>query len=236
MSRFGVAAGHIATWDAHIRRAPLPPGFDADDAWAERHGQPERVPEALAELAGLRRADGSDRVMALLGDREFGRTEGLIASTGRRIAALARFPRSLLHHDLVRSNLFALADGSTAAIDWENVGRGPMGVDLAPLVIGSVRRGEASGEDLAAIEDACLRAYVAGLRAAGIDADPGVQAGYRLALGLRWHVVLGTIRTALDPAATRLRGSRPEEPWDEGLRHFVAVARRILDAGHTHPG
>jgi hypothetical protein len=44
----------------------------------------------------------------------------------------------------VRSNLFALSDTSTVGINWENVGRGPLGVDLVPLVLGSVRRGEAA--------------------------------------------------------------------------------------------
>jgi len=44
-------------------------------------------------------------------------------------------------------------------------------------------------------------------------------------------VVVGAIGTALDPAITRIRGSRPAEPRAEGLRHLLAVARYILEAG-----
>jgi hypothetical protein len=231
VERFGQAARHTAAFDAWAAQRPLPPGFDSEDEWAERHGQPERVPEALARLDRLRVAVGATDVMAALDDDGFRRTEGLIASTADRIASLATYPQTPLHHDLVRSNLFALEDGSTAAIDWENVGRGPFGVDLAPLVVGSVRRGEASSDDLRAIETAVLDAYVAGLRHAGTDRDDDVRAAYRLALGLRWHVVIGAISAALDPTVTRIRGSRPHESRDEGLRHLLAVARHLLDAG-----
>ncbi len=80
--------------------------------------------------------------MAQLDDDGFERTQAMITSTDARVESLAEFPQSLLHHDLVRSNLFALKGAHTAAIDWENIGPGPLGVDLAPLVVGSVRRGE----------------------------------------------------------------------------------------------
>ena len=227
VERFAVAARHIALWNATAAARPLPPGFDSEDAWAERHGQPHRLDEGASRLTTLGARAGAADVMRLLADPGFARTALLIESTPERIDRLATFRQTPLHHDLVRSNLFALPDGSTAAIDWENVGRGPLGVDLAPLVIGSVRRGEASGDDLQAIEQGCLDAYESGLRAVGTD-PAGVREAYALALGLRWHVVLGTIETAMDPTASRLRGSRPGEPRAEGLRHFVAVTRHIL--------
>lgn len=230
-ARFELAARHIGEWDAHASQHPLPPRFDAEDAWAERHGQPERVPEAIERLDLHCRATTADGLMALLDDPGFRRTGALIASTQARIDRLATFPGGPLHHDLVRSNLFALADGGTAAIDWENVGRGPFGVDLAPLVIGSVRRGEASADDLPAIETTSLDAYVAVVADAGVAGREEIVTAYRLALGLRWHVVLGTIGAWLDPGSTRIRGSRPQEQRAESLRHLVAVSRHILDAG-----
>jgi len=233
IERFGVAARHIAAFDAWAATRPLPDDFDSEDAWAERHGQPQRVHEALAELDRHRHADGAASVMEVVDDDAFGRTESLIASTDERIARLATYPQTPLHHDLVRSNLFALADGSTAAIDWENVGHGPLGVDLAPLVVGSVRRGEATGDDLPQLERLVLDHYVEGLRESGIGGDDDVRAAYRLALGLRWHVVIGSIQTALDPSITRIRGSRPGESREEGLRHLLAVARHLLDAAAT---
>lgn len=231
VERFGRAARQIAAFDAWGAERPWPDDFDSEDAWAERHGQPERVPEALTRLHALRLAEGAKDVMGALADDDFSRTGALIISTQERIDRLATFPQTPLHHDLVRSNLFALDDGGTAAIDWENVGRGPLGVDLAPLVVGSVRRGEASSGDLEALEQTVLAGYIAGLRDIGIQRDDDVRESYRLALGLRWHVVMGAIGTALDPTITRIRGSRPDEAREEGLRHLLAVARHLLDAG-----
>lgn len=230
VERFGVAAGHIAQWAARSSRAPLPPGFDSEDAWAERHGQPHRIEEAVSRLQALRAAPASSEVATRLGDPGFRQVEALIASTVDRIDRLAGFDRTPLHHDLVRSNLFATGRPGTAAIDWENVGRGPFGVELVPLTFGSVRRGEASADDLSALERLVLSAYVNALHGSGIDKESEVRTAYRLAAGLRWHVVLGTIATWLDPQATRIRGSRPTEPREESLRHLTELSRQILHA------
>ena len=231
IARFGIAAGHIATWDAAASTIPPIAGFDLEDAWAERHGQPHRLSQAVGELHAHRTAPGAQDLMGLLNDPGFQRTEALITSTTMRIEHLAAFPQTLLHHDLVRSNLFAPTASITAAIDWENVGRGPLGVDLAPLVIGSVRRGEASADDLPLLEQVVLSGYEDGLRRVGFDDVTYVRLAYRLALGLRWHTVLGTISAWLDPTSTGMRGSLPSEPRAEALRHLVALSRHILDAG-----
>ena len=227
-TRYGIAARHIATWDADTHRRPPVTGFDSEDAWAERHGQPHRLTEALATLGRLRGTAGADDAMAALDDDGFERTQDMIISIPARIEQLAALPQTLLHHDLVRSNLFA-RDATTAAIDWENVGRGPFGVDLAPLVVGSVRRGEASAADLPVLEEVVVGAYEDGLLGCGLPADD-VRLGYRLSLGLRWHVVLGTIHALLDPGLTRIRGSRPDEPRAVSLRHLTALSRHLLDS------
>ena len=231
VDRFGIAARHIGTWVAATADRPIPDDFDSEDAWAERHGQPNRLDEATARLDALKRAPNAEGLADLLDDANFRRTQALIDSTPERIASLAAFPQTLLHHDLVRSNLFALSAGETAAIDWENVGRGPFGVDLAPLVIGSVRRGEASADDLPAIEEAVLGSYVAALRDHGDDNEADVRAAYRLAIGLRWHVVLGAIGSWLDPTSWGMRGSRRDEPRDDALGHLVKLTRHIIDLG-----
>jgi hypothetical protein len=217
--RFAIAAEHIAAWNAEA--AAVPVGFDALDGWAEQHGQPHRLPEALAELTMLRTKPGAAGAMAELDDDGFDRTQALIRSTPERVEGLSGFPQTLLHHDLVRSNLFAVSSGSTAAIDWEYVGPGPLGADLAPLVIGSIRRGEASVDDLAEIESGVLGAYESVLQA-------DIRTPYRLAVGLRWHVVLGTIRAWLDPTSHGMRGSRPDEPRMESLRHLLGLSHHIL--------
>ena len=238
LERFGFAAGTIARWNAQWLDRAVPAGFDAQDAWAERHGQPERVTEAVETLEGFRRQPGARAAMSELADPGFARTQALIERAPGRIAELASFPRVLLHHDLVRSNLFAVSARRIAAIDWEHVGRGPLGVDLAPLVAGSVRRGEASAAALPDLERLVLRRYATTLREAGVAAPVvrGVPDAYRLALGLRWHVVLGTISASLDPSIARIRGSRPNEPRAESLAHLVVLARYLLEAGDAGPG
>jgi hypothetical protein len=235
VARFAVAAAHIGTWDVRAAERGMPAAFDAEDAWAERHGQPHRVGEALAQLAAYAGEPGAEEIAVALADAGFDRTRALIGSTQRRIDDLARYPRTPLHHDLVRTNLFAVGATTTVAIDWENVGRGPLGVDLAPLVIGSVRRGEASADDLTSIEASVLQAYLRALHGGGIDRDAEVRTAYRLAVALRWHHVLGAIGAWLGRDAGRLRGSLPGEPRAEALRQITVLAGHILDAGDGLP-
>jgi hypothetical protein len=210
-------------------------GFDSEDAWAERHGQPDRLSGAVDTLQRLRALPAAEELMASFGDDGFERTESMIRSTPFRIERLKEFPQTLLHHDLVRSNLIAVSESTTAAIDWENVGRGPLGVDLAPLVVGSVRRGEASADELPVLEEIVLSSYEDALSdRGGISAD--VRPAYQLALGLRWHVVLGTIQAWADPVMVGMRGGRPDESRTESLRHLIALSRHLLDAADTVAG
>jgi hypothetical protein len=65
----------------------------------------------------------------------------------------------------------------------------------------------------------------------GHDNEADVRAAYRLAIGLRWHVVLGAIGSWLDPTSWGMRGSRRDEPRDEALRHLIVLTRHILDLG-----
>ena len=234
-ARFGVAARHVAAADARAADLALPPDFDSEDAWAERHGQPERVDEAVAELGAIRRDPAAPAIAAAIDDDGFRRTESMIVTTAARIARLAELPVVPMHHDLVRSNLFALTDGSTAAIDWEHVGRGPFGVDLAPLVVGSVRRGEASADDLAAIERLVLDGYIETVEAASAARAADIRRAYRLAVGLRWHVVLGTIRAWLDPRSGAMRGSRRGEAGEDALRHLLVLTRHLLSIADAEP-
>lgn len=72
-------------------------------------------------------------------------------------------------------------------------------------------------------------------RGGGLAADEDVRRAYRLAVGLRWHVVLGTIRTSLDADLAGFRGSRRDEPREEALQHLLRLSRYILDVGLRLP-
>lgn len=61
-----------------------------------------------------------------------------------------------------------------------------------------MRRGEASGDDLPGLERAVLESYVQALADEGGRTAEVIDV-YHLALGLRWHIVLGTIRVWLEP-------------------------------------
>ena len=235
LSRYGLAAQHIASWDADMSTARPDVRLNVDGGWAAHHGQPNRVPAAVDRLTALCREPAAVELMAQLEDDGFRRTRAMITATAARVEALARFPPSLLHHDLVRSNLFALPGAQTAAIDWEYVGPGPLGVDLAPLVVGSVRRGEDSADGLSELEHRVLLSYEEALTAAGADAR-GMRRAYRLALGLRWHVVLGTVQAWLDPTITKMRGSRPGESRTEGLHHLMVLSRHLLESADEGVG
>jgi Phosphotransferase enzyme family len=226
-TQFGVAARHIALHNASLIANPIE-GYRAETGWGEQHGQPHRIPEVLDRLKILRNQRGAEELMSRLEDDGFARTLSMIQETPTRLERLAQLPQVVLHHDLVRSNLFALTPTTTAAIDWENVGLGPLGVDLVPLVHGSVRRGEASADDLLTLRDTALAQYEAGLNEAHVDAST-VRSAYDLAAALRWHVVLGTITAWLDPTITGMRGTRPNEPRAEGLRHLIKLSSYLLD-------
>jgi hypothetical protein len=111
------------------------------------------------------------------------------------IAALDRLPRVLCHNDAMRANLFADVDpvprDSTVAIDWALVGLGPLGGELAQLVIGSAIFGDLPASVLAEVEARLFAAYLEGLTDAGWKGDPDVVLfGYATVAVLRWGLLI----------------------------------------------
>src|SRR3954454_11525824 len=128
--------------------------------WIDRDAQPEA---REAGLAALRRRNPD--VVARLGDR-LRSAERLVLEQGKVRAVLESVPQTLCHHDAVGANVFR-SGSRTVLIDWESVGPGPVGADLASLLFSSVRRGDASMGVVAPILDDALAAYADGLRAEG---------------------------------------------------------------------
>lgn len=230
--RFVIAARHLGAFNGShpVTDFQAMPSLHWD--WRSHHAQPAFVARALDELAEL--ATGADgRLIQALGPRFIARTRRLIETAPQTIAALEARPVILCHHDAVRSNLLTChtpaGDVQTVAIDWEYAGAGPPGADLAPLVIGSVRRGEADARDLSMMEAAAMRAFVSALHDAG-DATPAafVERAYAGAVALRWHVVLGAAR-AVAGASTVKRHRAADETPSEALDQAVLLARHILD-------
>jgi Phosphotransferase enzyme family len=197
--------------------------------WIERHSQPHAV------------ADGIRVVADALDDREVsGRLGGRLAEAVRLIegqdrigSILEQLPATLCHHDAVAANVFARRrEGApeSVLIDWESVGPGPVGADLASLLFSSARRGDIPSAWLSGLFPAALEAYRHGLSdvAAAIDADE-VALGVHASVALRWTLVRDVVR-ALGERTTVFRGSAPHETPEQALTELVALVSILLDS------
>ncbi|WP_445442916.1 phosphotransferase family protein [Clavibacter sp. km1a] len=209
-----------------LERPPADPWLFT--GWIDRHAQPE------AAEAGARILEApGPRATALLGDR-IPAAARLLASQDRVRSVLEGLPPTLCHHDATGANVFAADDG-IVLIDWESVGPGPVGADLASLLFSSVRRGDASAAVVTAAYDDAVERYADGLRRVGsaVPADV-VRRGLDASVALRWKLAADLI-AALDAGSAMRRGSLPDEPADAALADLTtlldvlrAAADRVL--------
>jgi len=146
-----------------------------------------------------------------------------------RIAALLdSLPQTLCHHDAVGANVLR-CDGVTVLIDWESVGPGAVGADLASLLFSSARRGDCSARLVARCFDAAVMAYADGIRQTGVDIDlVSVRLGVDAAITLRWKLLVD-LAVALEQGAPIRRGSAPQEGSDAATDELVLLSG-ILEA------
>jgi hypothetical protein len=156
----------------------------------------------------------------------------------RLVGALAALPETLCHNDAFRRNLIGTGahEGHerTVAVDWEYVGRGPIGLEAGLLVSTSLLFGDADAASCRELDAAVFASYVNGLRAAGWRGDPrDARLGYAAFAAAYWGS--GALSTALqaattdDPAVrTGLEGwmRMPIEAAGEQLAH---LGRYLLD-------
>ncbi|MFT2691493.1 phosphotransferase family protein [Clavibacter zhangzhiyongii] len=204
-----------------LGRPPEDPWLFA--GWIDRHAQPEAAAAGARALA----APGP-RATALLGER-IPAAARLVAHQDRVRAALGGLPDTLCHHDATGANVFADDDG-IVLIDWESVGPGPVGADLASLLFSSVRRGDASVVDVSAVLDDAVVRYAEGIRAAGgpVPLDV-VRRGLDAAIALRWKLAADLV-VALDAGSAMRRGSLPDEPAEHAQAELTALLDVLLAA------
>ncbi|RIJ44297.1 hypothetical protein DZG00_16025, partial [Clavibacter lycopersici] len=153
----------------------------------------------------------------------------LLAGQDRVRAALETLPTTLCHHDATGANVFRDATG-IVLIDWESVGPGPVGADLASLLCSSVRRGDASAADVAAVRDDAVDRYARGIRSAGSDVPTDVvRLGLDASTALRWKLAADLV-AALDAGSAPRRGSLPDEPAESAAAELVALLDLVLEA------
>jgi hypothetical protein len=166
---------------------------------------------------------------------------------GVYLDALDRLPQTLCHFDIFRRNLFArrTADGDyeSVAIDWAFAGKGALGEELVPLVLGSVMFFEVGLDQAQALEEIAFESYLKGLRDAGWRGDPRqVRLGYAAAASLwyRFNDIGRWLAVALDenlhPMVLHTMGRPIGEVYDHAAQvgcfsdRLADEARDLIDA------
>jgi hypothetical protein len=210
-----------------LERVPDVPWLFRD--WIDRHAQPAAMQSGIYLLRALRRPTLVEERVG----QPIEAAVALIEAQPTFRAVLESLPVTLCHHDAVAANVLLRdrAEGrETVLIDWESVGPGAIGADLASLVFSSVRRGDLDASTVLPLVDGAIDAYADGMRDAGAAADPAlVRRGFDAAVGLRWTLVRDVAR-AIDRDTTIFRGSARDEPPAEALRQLLDLTRLLFDS------
>jgi hypothetical protein len=200
LARYGMAARHLGQFNgAYLAGLPLPAA-----AWLEVGWLRHLVEQAAPVIARLRERSRYRTLFRLL---PADIVTGLLRLWDERqlfLDALDRLPQTLCHRDAFRRNLFAgrTTDGQeqTVAIDWAFTGFGPVGAELAPLVVGSLAFSEVAMEQGRVLDRLAFDAYVEGLRKAGWRGERHTaRLGYAATSPLTYGIgYLYTIETELE--------------------------------------
>ena len=197
--------------------------------WIERHSQPEAVERDLARLPDLRQPNAVESRVGF----PVAEAIELIELQSAVASVLRLLPQTLCHHDAVGANVFPRGrDGivETVLIDWEMVGPGPVGADLASLLFASARRGDVP---VSIVHDSIapgVAAYAEGMRDAGRPSDPETIAhGFHAAVALRWSLARDVI-LAVDAGTPVFRGSAMSEPPEVALDELISLTRVLRDS------
>lgn len=231
LAQYGRAARALGQFNgAYLAGRPLPDYPWLMPSWAEHHSALQTIPAALPQIEALA---SDDRVRAAFPVPIVELAPRLLRDEPAFIEILARLPRTLCHHDASQANLLARrrADGTveTVAIDWESVGHGTAGAEIATLVFGTMRRGDFSAERAAELDRDVFAGYLAGLRDAGWRGEPDlVRLGYCAAVALRWFLLRGTLRALTEDAALAIRG-RAVESRERAIEQFILLTLFLLE-------
>jgi hypothetical protein len=171
LERYGLAARHLGQFNgAYLVGQPLP-----EKAWLSSG----RVREWLDRCEPVLR-DLPDLSQHPLAQRWFEgdsveRTLRLWREQAAFLKVLDGLPRSLCHHDAFRRNLISRrrpeGHEQTVAIDWEIVGTGAIGEEIATLVGVSLQFLEFPMSQAHELDAIVFESYISGLRDAGWTGD-----------------------------------------------------------------
>jgi hypothetical protein len=231
LARFGLAARQLGQFNGAFLVDREVPTYDwLSRRWAEAHSDPEAARVARDRVsASWQRPEVRASLPTSLAEP----LDHLLRDQAAFIAALDRVPSTLCHHDAAQANLFARrsAEGhdETVAIDWEEIGPGAVGAEIATLVFGTLRRGDFEVERADELDHVAFDGYLDGLHAAGWDGNPLlVRFGFAAAVALRWYVLTGLIRTVGDNALRTTVIENTGLPLDEFIRRRLSLASFLL--------
>ena len=137
-------------------------------------------------------------------------------------AELEEIPLGTSHGDACPNNLLTRAGSSDfVLIDYGFWGPNPIGFDLGQLLVGDVQMGRRRSDDLAEVDDAIVRAYVAGLRAEGCELP--------LEVVRRAHALQLLVFTGLSTLPFEHLDSPPTPELHHVAAERAAIARFSLD-------
>jgi Phosphotransferase enzyme family len=143
---------------------------------------------------------------------------------------LYAMPMGASHGDACTRNLLSTAaDDQLVVIDFGFWGEAPLGFDLTQLLLAEVQMGERPAAELPALEDACLPAFVRGLRDEGSDAATETVR--------RAHALLALLFAGFPAIPFEHLGGPPTPEIIRVTHQRAASARFILDlVDATAPG
>ncbi len=235
LAQFTSAARDLGVFNGHYLNVgpPAEPWLNQwlHLAWAEQHAEVDRIPSYRADL---QRILTLPEVRPYFSSRAAASIMRLLDDQPRFLHWLSQVPQTLCHHDAALANLFAVrgSDGmlQTVAVDWEKLGPGAIGVEIATLTFGTLRRCEFDGSLADELDAAVFDGYMSGLREAGWDGPTQlVRLGYTAAIGLRWTVLDGIIRMLVHGPEPVRNSQGALVPAESVLVQRVHLANFLLD-------
>jgi hypothetical protein len=235
LQQFSTAAHDLGMFNGHYlvsRPLPAEPWLNQwlRYAWAEEHAEVQRIPWYRADL---QRALHVPQVRDHFGS-SVGRISQLLDDQSWFVRSLSRLPETLCHHDAALANLFAVRAPAglleTVAVDWEKIGPGPIGAEIATLTFGTLRRCEFDASRAEELDTAVFDGYVDGLREAGWRGEVElVRLGYTAAIALRWTVLAAILRMLVHGAEPVRTSRNIFVPAEEVLMQRIRLAEFLLD-------
>jgi hypothetical protein len=139
----------------------------------------------------------------------------------RLLDELDAFPVATAHGDACPRNLLSTGGADVVLVDFGFWGTAPVGFDLGQLLLAEVHSGERPASALPELEEACVPAYVDGLRAEGSTAT---VAQVRRSLAL-----LATIYYAIPAIPFEHRDAAPTPQLHRLHAERAAATRFVLD-------